>query len=439
MPARRAVVAHGLPPVGFFGTIAFDAPPTWWNHPMNRVPPSAGFFLLLLGFAGGTLVERGGFLSRSDCPSRSTLEPFCEAWGIVKANYVDRQAVQPQKMTAGAIQGMLASLGDFGHTTYLSATDLKELENSLEGHFTGIGARMTMRKERPTVVQVMPGSPAQNAGVKPGDVLTEVNGKDVHGLPLSRIVELVRGPAGSTVELQVSRPGTPKPLDLRIMRAKVPIEDVVWHMLPGTRFAHLAIQEFGVDADRQLREAVQQLKEQGARGIILDLRGNPGGVKDQAVAVTSEFLTSGLIFWEQNAQGHRKANPVVPGGVAAELPLCVLIDEGTASSAEICAGAIQDHDRGTLIGTHTFGTGTVLKPFVLSDGSAILLAVDEWLTPNERVIWHKGIQPDIEVNLPPDAAILMPYEESNLTAEELAKTPDKQLLEALKVLREKVQ
>jgi carboxyl-terminal processing protease len=341
-------------------------------------------------------------------------------------------------MTAGAIEGMLASLGDIGHTTYLSPDELKQLENSLEGHFTGIGARMTIRKELPTVVQVLPNSPALRAGIKPGDVLAKVNGKDIHAMPLARIVELVRGRPGTTVHIEVKRKNVPEPLDFEITRAEVPIENVVWSMLPGTQIAHLAIQEFGVDADKQLREALAQLKEQGTRGLIVDLRGNPGGVKDQAVAVTSEFLESGIVFLVQDVKGHRTEVPVLPGGVATEIPLCVLIDEGTASSAEIFAGAIQDYDRGTVIGTHSFGTGTVLRPFALSDGSAILLAVDEWMTPKGRVIWHQGIQPDIKVTLPSDASILMPYEEANLSAADLEKGPDKQLLEALKVMRTKI-
>lgn len=408
---------------------------------MHRGLPSwvwSAFFLLVAFLAGAT-VERAGWLhGRTGCPPQRTLEAFCEAWNLIDDNYVDRAAVQAAAMTAGAIEGMLDSLGDVGHTAYLSPSELKQLENSLEGHFTGVGARMTVRKSQPTVVQVLPHSPAEKTGLKPGDVLLEVNGKDVHALPLSRIVELVRGPEGTSVDLRVLRTGAPKPLEFQITRAKVPVENLVWHMLPGTHIAHVAIQEFGVDADQQLRAALQQMREQGVQGLIIDLRANPGGLKDQAVAVTSEFLKEGVVFWEQDARGQRTAVNVEPGGVATDLPICVLIDEGTASSAEIFAGAVQDHGRGPLVGTRTFGTGTVLRPFSLVDGSAILLAVAQWLTPKERVIWHHGIEPDHEVALPGGTAILMPYEEANLTPAELEKNQDQQLLTALKVLREKI-
>jgi len=165
------------------------------------------------------------------------------------------------------------------------------------------------------------------------------------------------------------------------------------------------------------------------------VRGNPGGLREQAVAVTAEFLDKGqVIFIQQDAQRREEVH-AKNGGLDPTIPLCVLIDEGTASSAEIFAGALQDHGRGKLVGTRTFGTGTVLRPFELSDGSAVLLAVAEWLTPKGRKIWHQGIAPDVEVALPRGATILMPESGEPLTAEMLARTEDKQLLKAVEVLR----
>jgi carboxyl-terminal processing protease len=399
------------------------------------------WLVLLLVFAGGVVVERFGWLpgSRPYTPPGlgHTMQPFWEAWGLVDRYYVDRSAVQPDRMMHGSIRGMLDSLGDDGHTTFLTAPELKQMESSLTGHFEGIGARLTMRKDQPTVVNTFPGSPAAKAGLHGGDVLVQVEGKDVTHLPLSRIVELVRGPASTSVHLRIRREGQPEPIELVIPRADVKFPIVGWHMLPGTQIAHLALYEFGTDADSQLKAALSEARQAGAKGLIVDVRGNPGGLKDEAIKVTSEFLKSGVVFIEQNAQGQRQDVPVVPGGTATDGPLVVLIDGGTASSAEIFAGALQDYGRGKLIGTRTFGTGTVLKPFGLSDGSAMLLAVSEWLTPKGRQIWHQGITPDFEVKLPPGAEVLQPYNEVDLTPEQLRKSSDTQLLKAIEVLEAK--
>ena len=275
----------------------------------------------------------------------------------------------------------------------------------------------------------------RKAGLQPGDVLLEVNGTNVAGLPIDRIASLVRGPAGGKVHLRIAREGAAKTLDFEITRGNVDVPDVAWHMLPDVPIAHVAIENFGEKAHAQLLTALEEAKARGAQALILDLRGNPGGLKDQAVAVTSEFLTGGNVFLEQDAQGKRTAVPVLPDGHARSIPIAVLIDEGTASSAEIFAGAIQDHDRGKLVGMRTFGTGTVLQAFGLSDGSAVLLAVTEWFTSNGRQIWHKGISPDVEVALPEGASILLPEIESDLTAAALAKSDDQQLLKALAILQ----
>ena len=395
--------------------------------------PIRTFMLVIAAFLIGVWADRAGWLPGS--PPTGLGPTFGEAWRDVQRHYVDREAVQNQRMTQGAIEGMLASLGDVGHTTYLTADDLQQMQQSLNGHLEGIGARMSLRQDRPTIVNTVPGSPAEKAGLQGGDVLLQVNGKDVAGLSLARIVDLVRGPAGSDVHLKVRRGEKPKPLNFDITRAEIQVPEVNWHMLPGSSSAHVALHEFGKDADRQMKEALEQARAQGAKSIILDLRGNPGGLKDQAVAVTSEFLPGGTVFIEQDARGRRTEVPVEPGGVATEIPMVVLIDDGTASSAEILAGALQDYHRAKLVGTHTFGTGTVLKPFMLSDGSAILLAVDEWLTPKGRQIWHHGIKPDIEVALPPSATILLPENETKLTETALNRSSDKQLLKALEILK----
>jgi carboxyl-terminal processing protease len=412
------------------------------NQPMNgrpRLRPFSVFVLLSMAFALGILAERSPRLFWSDSYPPPGLEktftPFWEAWHLVERNYVDREAIQPQRMTRGAIEGMLFSLGDPGHTTYLTGDEFKGMESVLEGRMEGIGARITVRNGQPTIVNTIAGSPARAAGLQPGDVILQVDGKPVSGLPLERLLALIRGPVGESIRMTISRKTEKKPLMLPVARARVEVPDVSWHLLPGGTIAHLAIQSFGKQADDQLKAALKEARDQGARALVLDVRGNSGGLKDQAVAVTSEFLSEGDVFIEQDAKGERKAIAVKPGGSAPDIPVCVLIDEATASSAEIFAGALQDHERGKLVGAKTFGTGTVLEPFVLSDGSAVLLAVAEWLTPKGREIWHHGIAPDIAVPQPRDALVLSPESEAGLTAQALAKSEDKQLLKAIEVLK----
>ena len=339
-------------------------------------------------------------------------------------------------MTHGATLGMLATLGDLGHTTYLTKEEVQRLQENLKGELEGVGASITLRKQRPTIVYTLPNSPARAAGMKAGDVIVQVDGKDVQGMPLDQIVRRVRGPAGTEVHLKVLRgdPGTP--VDLAIKRAKVDVPDVAWHLLPGAPIAQVAIRNFGERTDDQLRSALDQARKQGVKGVILDVRGNPGGLKEQAVKVTSVFLHPGeVVFIQKDAEGHEQPVKAENGGTATDLPMCVLIDEGTASSSEILAGAIQDYERGKLIGTKTFGTGTVLGEFKLSDGSAVLLAISQWLTPKGRQIWHKGIPPDIEVTLPEARSIVLPESGEKLTLEELQKSGDAQLLKALEVLK----
>jgi carboxyl-terminal processing protease len=403
---------------------------------------SLGVVLVVVtAFAAGAMAERFGWLpgGAGEPPGLTqTFRPFWEAWRLTEDYYVDREAVQPVRMTRGAIRGMLASLGDVGHTGYLSPEELRELQAGLKGEFEGIGAHMTIRKKRPTVMDVIPNSPAQAAGLKAGDVFLEVNGKPVSDLSLEKIVQMVRGPAGTPVTIRVLREGHAGPLSLTIQRGKVEVPSVSWRRLPGEPVAHLAIHSFGLHTDKELKEAIKGLRAASVRGVVIDVRGNPGGLKDQAVAVTSQFLKGGNVFIEQDARGRQTPVAVDKGGVAPDLPLVVLIDEGTASSAEIFAGAIQDHERGKLVGMRTFGTGTVLEPFRLSDGGALMLAIAQWLTPKGRKIWHHGITPDFKVELPEGAIILLPETEGGLTADALHKSQDRQLLKALEVLKEQL-
>jgi carboxyl-terminal processing protease len=409
-------------------------------------PRPRGFPLvvLVLGvFVAGVVVGDFGLLwphsGRQPAGLGRTFAPFWEAWRLVKKYYVDPESATDVRMTRGAITGMLASLGDEGHTSYLSPEEVKRMQDSLSGRLEGIGATLTIRRRQPTILQTLPKSPARRAGLKPGDVLLAVDDKPVAGLSLQQIVDLVRGPAGTVVRLHVLSAGTGTPREVSVKRARVEVPEVSWGLLPGAPVAHVAIRAFGSNADSQLRAALKEIRSRQGKALIIDVRGNPGGLKEQAVAVTSEFLRAGqVVFIQVDSRGNQEKVLAEAGGRAGDLPVCVLIDGGTASSAEIFAGALKDHRRARLVGTRTFGTGTVLRPFDLSDGSAILLAVDKWLTPEGREIWHKGIAPDVEVTMPDDAAILLPDSTEKLTEEAFRKSQDKQLHKAYDLLREEL-
>jgi carboxyl-terminal processing protease len=399
------------------------------------------FILLLVGtaFLGGVLLDRQGLipLGAGQAP-RDAAQNFnlmTQAWNIIKRNYADRSVTDNQTLTYGAISGMVDALGDTGHSRFLSPQMVKEENNFTQGQFEGIGALMQMKDTHVVVVAPYDGSPAQKAGLKPGDILLKVNGEDISGQTLSQVVGKVLGPAGTTVTLTVADPATGETRDLTITRARIDLKNVTYNMLPGTTIGHLRIAAFSQGVTKEVESALQDLQKQGATGLVLDLRSNPGGLLDESVGVASQFLKSGNVLLEKDADGNIKPVPVKDGGVATEIPMVVLIDQGTASASEIVAGALQDGQRAKLVGEKTFGTGTVLLQFPLSDGSSILLATKQWLTPNGQVIWHQGINPTEVVSLPANIGDLLPEMEKSMNPQQLKDSQDTQLLRAIELLK----
>ena len=391
---------------------------------------------LSAGFAGGVLVDH--FLITPTIASARTqtqsngLDLVNQAYQIIQQHYVDRSAVQQTQLEYGAISGMVDALGDTGHSRFLTPQMVQEENNFTQGSYEGIGAEVAVNNNgQVVIVAPIDGSPAQAAGVKSGDIMLKVDGVDLTGLSLSDVVSKVVGPAGTQVTITLQDPGTGATRDVTITRAKITVQNVSWIMLPGTTIADVRIAAFSQGVTKDLRTALQQIQSQGATSIILDLRNDPGGLLDEAVGVTSQFLGSGNVLLVKNAQGQEKAVPVEPGGLALNMPMVVLVNQGTASAAEIVAGALQDAQRGTLIGQTTFGTGTVLNGFSLSDGSQILLATEEWLTPGGRVIWHKGITPDVSVSMANTVTPFVPEAGRAMTAAQLQSSQDAQLLKAI--------
>lgn len=399
----------------------------------NTITRTAGWILVIvIAFGTGTLV--GGTYARGAAATPTDFEVFWQAWGVVQANFVDREVLDSKALTYGAVEGLIDALGDQGHTAFLTPEELERQQTSISGSFFGIGAQLGVRDGLPIIVAPFDGSPADEAGIKAGDIILGVDGEDVTTFSLNEIVERVRGPKGEEVVLTLLREGADASLQIAVIRNEIKVPAVAWTMIPETDIALLRLTQFSANAREEIVEALNELQDIGAEGLIVDLRNNPGGLLVQAVGVTSQFLDGGNVLQEENADGQRRVFRVRPGGVAKEIPLVVLINPGSASSSEIFAGAIQDHERGTLIGETTFGTGTVLQTFDLDDGSALLLGTSQWLTADGRLIRKQGIAPDIEVALGPDGELLSPDLVREMTAEELFASGDAQLLAGLEAL-----
>lgn len=389
--------------------------------------------LIVLAAIGGFLYGREQSPADLAGEDRETLALFAEALDRVREDYVAQEDVDPEKQTYAAIEGMLDSLGDEGHTRFLTPEEVEESDRSYSGTYTGVGIDLERGNEELTVDSVTRESPAQEAGIRSGDVLVAVDGESVEGADASEVVRMVRGPEGTTVKLTVRRDGTER--DFTMKRAELENPSVSWRLLPGTKVAHMRLDLFSSRSAEEVSTAIDAALEAGAERIILDLRGNPGGQVDQAVRIAGEFLDpETVVYLREDGSGERDEVRVDGGAEPTQVPLVVLVDGGSASSSEIVAGALRDNDRATVVGTTTYGTGTVLKQYSLRDGSAILLGVAEWLTPNGDFIRESGIEPDVEVKLGEDDELVLP-DDGDLSKEE-ALDRDPQLRRAFEIVNE---
>ncbi len=395
-------------------------------------------FFMIIGVLGSFLLtcHMTDFKTSDAIPANAVpdFRLLTEAWNVIERVYVDRAAIKPQAMVYGAISGLVSALGDTGHSRFLTPEMVKQERNFSRGSFEGIGAEVQMKNNQVVIVAPLDDSPAQKAGLKPGDVILKVDDQEVGGLPLEQVVSRILGPPGTTVKLTILNPKSERTTETSIKRARITVHNVTWIHLPGTRAAHLRIATFSKGLTRDLKAALGQIEKEGFTGIVLDLRNNPGGLFDEAVDVASQFLQGGNVLLEKDARGRITPVPVHSGGIALTVPMVVLINGGTSSGAEIVAGALRDHQRATVVGEKTFGTGTVLQSFSLSDGSAVLLAIKEWLTPSGDLIWHKGISPEIVVSLPADISPLTPEKERVMTEADVRASGDVQLLRAIELI-----
>jgi carboxyl-terminal processing protease len=400
--------------------------------------------LAVVVFASGVAVGDAGLLASSgsaDAPtasgdtSASDLALIGEAWKAIEDNYVDAKDLNTRDLAYGAIKGLVDAVGDEGHTRFLTADEVKATDQSLSGTFVGIGVQLdTSETDAAIISSVIPGTPAEAAGLKRGDKITAVDGKTTKGEAIDDIVSRVRGPEGQPVKLTIER-GNAAPFDVSIVRKQFALPLVSWAMVPGQDVAMIRLDQFASGATKDIQDAITKAKAAGAKKIVLDLRGNPGGYVSEAVGVASQFVGDGIVFQSVDRGDTEKDVPVQAGGLATDIPLVVLADGNTASSAEIVTGAIQDADRGKVVGEKTFGTGTVLARFNLSDGSALSIGTERWLTRDGRPIWHEGLEPDFKVALPDTVTPVLPDDLKSMTPAELAASKDAQLLKALEVIK----
>jgi len=346
--------------------------------------------------SGGPTVS-GDQQNATPADVQTLFKPFWEAWTIIHQQYVD-QPVDDVKLMEGAINGMMQSLGD-KHSTYMDPQTYKDANSELAGSYEGIGAYVDTTTDFLTVISPIPGSPAEKVGLQPGDKIVKIDGNDMTGINAELVRRKVIGPAGSTVVLSVARKDVSDLLDFSIKREKIVIKSATGKMLDNN-IAYVQVNTFGENTTKELKATLTDLMAQNPQGLILDLRNNGGGFLQTAVEVVSQFAPKGVVLYEKYGDGKQNQYDVIPGGLATNIPMVVLINEGSASASEITAGALEDYGRAKLIGVVSYGKGSVQNWVPLSnDQGAVRVTIAKWYTPNDRTIEGKGLTPDVYVTM----------------------------------------
>ncbi len=356
---------------------------------------------------GGTLISSADFAI------------FWQAWQSINDLYLRNDKVSNQDKVRGAMRGLVASLGD-PYTQYFDPVDGEKFQQDVQGNFGGVGIEIGLRKNILTVIAPLKDSPADKAGIKPQDLIIAIDGKPTDNQEIDEAVSKIRGEIGSVVKLSIFREGWDKPKDFSLTRDKIVVPTLKYEMKEGG-IAYIQIFSFNGNVNEQFYVAARQALAAHAKGIVLDLRGNPGGYLDVAVDLAGWFMKKGAVVVSEESRKGVDARFTAQGNEALSgIPVVVLIDKGSASASEILAGALHDQRNAKLIGQQSFGKGTVQQIKELNDGSTIKITVAHWVLPSGKIIDHEGLKPDVEVSIS-DA--------------DTAKKNDPQLTKALEVIK----
>jgi carboxyl-terminal processing protease len=364
----------------------------------NRLLPSTLALALAVTIPATVLLAQSAQQKQAQTDQFRELEEFLAVYKKVKSSYVDK--VEDKQLMEGAIQGMLASLDP--HSGFLNKSDFSNLQTQIDGEYGGLGLSVTLEDEAVKVIAPTKDTPADKAGIKSGDYITHLDGKLIFGGTLDEAVEAMRGVPGTSIKLTIVRPGRDAPFDVSITRAIIDLKPVRWEV--KDRIGLITITGFSEETGADVVSAVSSIKKSmGGKplGYIVDLRSNPGGILDEAVAVSDAFLSEGEIVSERGrdkkAIERWWAERAVPGDVTGGAPIIVLVDAGSASASEIVAGALQDHHRGLVMGERSFGKGSVQNVLPLTRDTGLRLTVARYHLPSGRSVQEGGIKPDIQV------------------------------------------
>lgn len=354
---------------------------------------SLSVFVLLAGACGSSNPAKESAAETTIEGLPAEFQRMAEVWELLQREHIDGGELNSQELSDGAIRGMLSALDD-PYAALLNPEQFEIESQDIKGFFEGIGASVGLRDGKIVILAPMPDTPAEKAGIRPGDVILEIEGESTEGITLMEAVRKIRGEKGTSVLLLVLHQDASEPALISIVRGVIPLKSVRLLIQVG-QIGHLRLFSFTGSTKQELVDALERFERSQGVGLVLDLRNNPGGLLSSVVNVASEFIDGGLVLFQVDAQDKRTNWEVKDGGAALDIPMVVLVNEFSASASEVFVGAMMDHDRATVLGNTTFGKGSVNNIWPLSDGSGVNFTIARWFTPGGIQIEGEGIDPDI--------------------------------------------